>query len=432
MVQFFLFLALLCALLHITALKLNVKSQRVEKTVLWSTESRKGKGKRSSAESVPQEGGAAPRRVTSGTGVSIRKQIAQAKANKRLMATKSSSSGVRTKFTKQRGERQEKEEYVEFDYAATKPPAVFVDGYNVIGYMRRENEHDQVVSMEDARDSLVRDLGVLATATGWYIECVFDAYMASRDTTSTSSLSSAEGGVAVTYTARSETADTYIERRLTELSDEGYSNAVVATDDNMLRSIGGDAGNGYLAVSQLLEELRMAFAGWDSVADDLGEEARRKRPKLGSTVASPELTDAMVRLHKIEAISRETEELRRDEDERQHRVRMELAAAAMYLGEGGDGNNEDEAGCYDRLGDDLDAKDKAKGMGKDRGSTKRKKEGGNRKATRGLREPTVSVSTMGVGSDGKFTTGMALGMSSEVQKAFRMLEALEKEKDREN
>ena len=49
-----------------------------------------------------------------------------------------------------------------------------MDGYNVIGYIN--SVEGRQIDLEDARDCLISDLAVLKSATGWYIEVVFDAY----------------------------------------------------------------------------------------------------------------------------------------------------------------------------------------------------------------------------------------------------------------
>ena len=164
------------------------------------------KSKSAKASGSPISGGKGvpvPRRVQAGTGVSVRKQIAYAKAYKRLVSGTGVSSTLSPtrKFKQPKTEKREQEEYVEIDYETTKPPAVFVDGYNVIGYLSKKNNKnndngmgnyalvghpmgilDTSVSIEDARDSLVGDLGVLVGATGWMVEVVFDAYKAKRGT----------------------------------------------------------------------------------------------------------------------------------------------------------------------------------------------------------------------------------------------------------
>jgi predicted RNA-binding protein with PIN domain len=119
-------------------------------------------------------------------------------------------------------------------------------------------------------------LAVLRSATGWWIEVVFDAYMA-RTPQKTESIDS----LLVTYTGMSETADNYIERRFGELAAEGFTNMIVATDDNVLRMVAGGAGAGYLPCSMLVEELRIAYRGWEEVQVEMDREAKRQRPNIG-------------------------------------------------------------------------------------------------------------------------------------------------------
>ena len=170
-------------------------------------------------------------RVTNQINIPVRQQIAWAKAYKRLMTQTSSSAsaGQSKKFRRKSDGPKEEEEYVEINYVDTKPPAVFVDGYNVIGYMKQVDNSKINISFEEARDSLISDLSVLRGATGWWLEVVFDAYLAQ----------SIENqyvidNVLVTYTGKSETADNYIERRFVELKNEGYTNMVVVTGKYIL------------------------------------------------------------------------------------------------------------------------------------------------------------------------------------------------------
>lgn len=85
----------------------------------------------------------------------------------------------------------------------------------------------------------------------------------------------------VTFTGMSETADNYIERRFGELAAEGFTNMIVATDDNVLRMVAGGAGAGYLPCSMLVEELRIAYRGWEMVQVEMDKEAKRQRPNIG-------------------------------------------------------------------------------------------------------------------------------------------------------
>lgn len=206
-------------------------------------------------------------RVRSDINVPVRQQIAWAKANKRLM-TASSSSHVPKKFRQERKEKKAKEEYIEVDYQNVRPPFVFVDGYNVIGQM--DYKEDGKMDLEEARDRLINDLAVVRGATGWIIEVVFDAYKVKS-----SGNSMFADGIIITYTSATETADGYIERRFEELRNEGFTNMIVATDDNMVRMSAGVAGCDYLPVSMLLEEIRIAYKGWEKWEEEMRQEAKK-------------------------------------------------------------------------------------------------------------------------------------------------------------
>jgi len=188
-----------------------------------------------------------PLRVSNTINIPVRQQIAWARAYKRLQSNAYASQSPPKRFKKAKGPKQEEEKYVEIDYSNTKPPAVFIDGYNIIGYINSvEGRH---IELSDARDCLVSDLAVLRSATGWFINVVFDAYKASG----VSGGRSIDGDIRVTYTSASETADNYIERTFSELRQAGFVNMVVATDDRMLQLVAGSLGAGHLSASLLLE-----------------------------------------------------------------------------------------------------------------------------------------------------------------------------------
>lgn len=194
-----------------------------------------------------------PQRITNQLNVPVRQQIAWAKAKKRL--DKQISAPIITGRVKKRGYRRDKrsgddilsnstrrsdesmEDFDALDYMNMKPPAIFVDGYNIIGFMKSTTSSSSStgsygshpIDFEAARDSLISDLCMLRSATGWWIELVFDAYKSG----SSQSSSSITDNIVVTYTSTTDTADTFIERRFQELSNEGFTNMVVATDDNV-------------------------------------------------------------------------------------------------------------------------------------------------------------------------------------------------------
>ena len=261
--------------------------QPTHRNILTMMASKKTKKKKDAAvaASTPTAIGEAsavrkPLRVDNNINVPVRQQIAWAKAYKRIMSSSfSSSNHVTRKFRQDRGPKEEEEEYTEIDFQKTKPPAVFVDGYNIIGYINSVEGRN--IQFDDARDCLISDLAVLRSATGWWIEVVFDAYkaMTPQKTESIDSL-------LVHYTGVSETADNFIERRFGELAAEGFTNMIVATDDNVLRMVAGGAGAGYLSASMLVEELRIAYRGWEEVEVEMAREAKRQRPNIGDGLSS--------------------------------------------------------------------------------------------------------------------------------------------------
>lgn len=220
-----------------------------------------------------------PQRVTNKINIPVRQQIAWAKAYKRLMtASISRSSSPPKRFKKIKDAKDEVEEYKEIDYLETKPPAVFVDGYNIIGYIN--SVEGRSIELSEARDCLISDLSILTSATGWCIEVVFDAYKVASPGGSINN-----GNIQITYTSSSETADNYIERRFSELQKIGFSNMIVATDDKVLQMVAGSNGMGHISAHMLLEELRIAYRGWDQLAVESIQVAKRFRPKLGDSLS---------------------------------------------------------------------------------------------------------------------------------------------------
>jgi predicted RNA-binding protein with PIN domain len=153
-----------------------------------------------------------------------------------------------------------------------------VDGYNIIGYINKQEGRN--LDLADARDCLINDLAVLRGATGWWIEVVFDAYNV-HGPSKTESIDS----LMVTYTSSAETADNHIERRFSELKQSGFTNMIVATDDSALQMIAGSTGNGFISSSMLLEELRIAYRGWETTAVELEREVKRVAPTIGDSLS---------------------------------------------------------------------------------------------------------------------------------------------------
>ena len=199
-------------------------------------------------------------------------------AYKRLVNASNNSQkqhGPRVK--KPKTPKPECEEYVEVDYENTAPPMLFVDGYNIIGYIN--SVEGRRIPMDEARDCLVADLCVLASATGWAIECVFDAYDNPMNVGGTRTQ---QDGILVYYTSRSDTADSYIESQINEMAGRQF---VVATDDMVLRSAAISMGSGFLTASMVCEEFRMAYRGWEIAEEQMEKEAKRLRPTVGGNVS---------------------------------------------------------------------------------------------------------------------------------------------------
>lgn len=174
-----------------------------------------------------------PPRVRADAGVSVRQQIAWAKAFRRLI-DKSGSSNIGKKFRKEKSMKSASadsstDDDSTFDYRTIKPPAVFVDGYNLIFYKNSLKWGDRNPSdLASERDSLVSDLCVLRGVTGWEIEVIFDAYKAPYVSSMESRRSRSQNvdNVIVTFTTSSETADTHIEKRFSDLQKAGFTNLV--------------------------------------------------------------------------------------------------------------------------------------------------------------------------------------------------------------
>lgn len=192
-----------------------------------------GKGNSKSNDRIkPQisERTVSPPRVVGRTGVSVRQQIAWAKAYKRFISKSSDSIGK--KFRKEKSAKNstlENDEEIEMDFSIMKPPAVFVDGYNIIGFTNSLKGLERLSNdLNEDRDKLINDLCVLRGVTGWAIEVIFDAYKAPYSSSSAliNSRSQNIDGLVVTFTSNSETADNYIERRFEELRQAGFVNMV--------------------------------------------------------------------------------------------------------------------------------------------------------------------------------------------------------------
>lgn len=142
------------ALLNRYSLKLFRYSSLKSPVTSLFAKDKNGKKKRpADGASASKSPSTPPPRVTSNSNIPVRQQIAWARAYRRIRS-EVNKSYVTKKFRQERGDKQAEEEYVEIDYTNTPPPAVFVDGYNIIGYIN--SVEGRSLELHEARDCLIR------------------------------------------------------------------------------------------------------------------------------------------------------------------------------------------------------------------------------------------------------------------------------------
>eukprot|EP00597_Dinobryon_sp_UTEXLB2267_P000506 CAMPEP_0170059662 /NCGR_PEP_ID=MMETSP0019_2-20121128/1862_1 /TAXON_ID=98059 /ORGANISM="Dinobryon sp., Strain UTEXLB2267" /LENGTH=321 /DNA_ID=CAMNT_0010264981 /DNA_START=446 /DNA_END=1409 /DNA_ORIENTATION=+ len=207
-----------------------------------------------------------------------------------------------------------------------RPPAIFVDGYNVIGMMNSLKGVSGIGNDLDAqRDSLINDLCILRGVTGWAIEVIFDAYKSPSMSSKSKSKSESIDNIMVTFTSSSETADNHIERRFAELKSSGFTNMAVVTDDLVLRAVAGSnaMGMGFLTVRMLLEEISIAYRSWEQLESDMDKEMKQRTAggtvRLGDGINSKDSEAVMNALSKLrsDAIIATEEAKQRQRDSKQ-------------------------------------------------------------------------------------------------------------------
>jgi predicted RNA-binding protein with PIN domain len=163
-------------------------------------------------------------------------------------------------------------------------PLVIVDGYNIVHKWSRLKKHMVKGDLARARQLLVDDLENLASLKGWRIEVVFDGSHRRQSAASSShsagaALHAAQGatattpraerastrhvskhGVRVVYTGSGVEADSYIEARCARAknvtSGRWTSSFLVATDDQMVRMAGLNAGALCMGAERFVTELK--------------------------------------------------------------------------------------------------------------------------------------------------------------------------------
>jgi len=138
---------------------------------------------------------------------------------------------------------------------------LFVDGLNVINKWPKLKKRLNRGEFALARALLEQDMDGVAAMRGWNVKIVYDGggeteNIASYDTT----MPEYEygKGMNAVFTGRNETADAFIERHVTYLKQEArVPMVIVATDDNLIRSMVAQVGGMYMSCSKLLSEVKI-------------------------------------------------------------------------------------------------------------------------------------------------------------------------------
>jgi predicted RNA-binding protein with PIN domain len=127
-----------------------------------------------------------------------------------------------------------------------------VDGYNMINYWERL-KNILTYSLEDARQALIRMIQSYAKVKNYDAIVVFDAYN-NDEMVKVEELS----GIKVVYSGKNQTADTYIEKFLYDLSP--VHEVTVATSDFMLQRMVVSAGGNRMSARELEKEIEFSIS----------------------------------------------------------------------------------------------------------------------------------------------------------------------------
>lgn len=125
-------------------------------------------------------------------------------------------------------------------------PLLIVDGYNVIHAWPSLKRLLTSASLEEARDELIRRVGVLGTITGDSVTVVFDAHHSNAMANSEETVD----GVRVIFTRKGHSADHTIERLAYEATNAGEV-ITVATSDRFQRDLVRGMGGAVISALEL-------------------------------------------------------------------------------------------------------------------------------------------------------------------------------------
>lgn len=221
----------------------------------------------------------------SGSTRSLREQLADARRGSEEHRVQ--RPVVRTKFRRKKGDvwrgggagRRDEAEMPDGKYVVGLDPVVYIDAYNVIGAWPRLRKHRDRSDMQAARELLVHDVAEYSHVRGWACVVVFDAHGnengVNRSTTAQS--------VDVVFTG-SETADSYIERRVFQACEEGQRQVWAATSDGAQRSFTEAKGAHIMSSRLFIQEMKRARRESRERVEDLRDEGAARARMLMSNV----------------------------------------------------------------------------------------------------------------------------------------------------
>lgn len=262
----------------------------------------------------------APQRISNSSQLSLREQLALARdaAAAVVDATeKQAKPRVRTKFRRKKtgysaladvdrndprvrnGEwRRARGESDEADipdgkYVLGLPPIALIDAYNIVGQWAKLAKLRNRGDMEGARDALVAEVSEFSSIRGWRCLVVFDAN-GNSDAVKEDSVA----GVGVVFTG-SETADSYIERRVFELCEQGDRQVWVATNDVAERHFAESKGAHCMSASLFIQEIKRAKK--DSADDANARLAEEEASVAGQMLIRNVSEEAREKLYNLRA-----------------------------------------------------------------------------------------------------------------------------------
>ncbi|CAN8061926.1 unnamed protein product [Agarophyton chilense] len=221
--------------------------------------SKRRKPRPSSPEQTSKPGQQPPPRVNlENSTLSLRQQLHIAKSN--AEASVPIKPVVRTKFRRKKdevlrsGKRVKDDAHIpdgKYDYG--QEPIIFIDAYNVIGAWPRLRKWRDRSDLETARRLLLDDVTEYSYVRGWECVVVFDAHGTAEDTKE----EEAVDRVKVIFTGH-ENADSYIERSVFKLCENGERQVWAATSDIAQINFSRSKGAHVMTSTLFIQEVKRA------------------------------------------------------------------------------------------------------------------------------------------------------------------------------